>query len=599
MKLFSASRRSAFASARTALLTSCALLAPVWSSATTEPKILVYPRIVQFESLDPVAQFDEESRVIVSQVYSTLLSYAYLERPYTLAPDLLTRMPEASADKLTYTFTLRPGVLFHDDPCFPGGKGRELTSDDVLYSLKRFADARLNNKSWFALEGDIVGLDAYRAATAKAAPGTPPAAAGIAGFTKIDAHRFSLRLTHENPLFLFAFALSSSSIVPHEAVEKYKDQFSVHPVGTGPFTLHQVDRKGVLHFLRNPHYHGVYPSVGAPGDAAQGLLADAGKQLPLLDGIDMPLIEEAQPAALMFLKGELDWRGLDRANFSKLVRRNPDGSFRLADEVASKFNIYSSLGLNSTYYAINLKDPVLGHNKLLRQALARLVDTGTEIEVLYNGRGRPLQSLVPIDIPGGQGDTGATGNGYHLAKAKQLLAAAGYPGGQGLPPLTLSMGDASVATHNLFDLLKARFAAAGVQLKPDLSDYPRFLKNLSSGNFQIADTGWNADYPDAEDFYQLLYSKNVAPGPNSPSFANAAYDRAYEASRYLPNGPKRYAYFKTMNDIIQDEAPVILGLDPLRFGITQKWLRNFKRNTLATEFQYLDIDMALKKQGLK
>ena len=136
----------------------------------SQPKVLSYSRTAQFDSLDPARQFDATSHELVSLVYSSLLRYAYLERPYKLEPDLLERMPEISADKLSYTLRLKKGVRFHDDKCFAGGKGRELTADDVIYSLRRFADANVNHKSWFLLEGAVVGLDAYHAATAKAGP---------------------------------------------------------------------------------------------------------------------------------------------------------------------------------------------------------------------------------------------------------------------------------------------------------------------------------------------------------------------------------------------------------------------------------------------
>ena len=563
-----------------------------------ELKVLHIPRTAQFESLDPPRQFDQASHDIVDSLYDTLLSYSYLERPYKLEPRLLARMPELSADKLTLTFTLRKGVLFHDNACFAGGKGRELTADDVLYSLRRFADANINNKSWFLMEGAVVGLDAFRDAARKAGPGADTAALPIAGLKKIDSHSFSLRLTHPNPLLLYAFASAASGIVPIEAVQRYKDQFSVNPVGTGPFTLKDVDRKGTLRLIRNPRYFGVYPSRGAPGDAEKGLLKDAGKRLPLVDVVEMPLIEEAQPAALKFLKGELDWRGLDRANFTKLVVRKGEGQFAVADEYASRFDIYWVPGLDSSFYGINQKDTLLGGNKLLRQALAHLVDVRGSIEVLSNGRGRKLNSMVPYDLPGSERDTGAIGREYDVAAAKKLLAQAGYPDGKGLPALTMSYGGTTADTRTSFDFMKAKFAAAGVQLKGDFTDFPTFLRNLERGNTQIYASGWAADYPDAENFYQLLYGKNLAPGPNRASFVNAAYDKAYEASRTMANGPERYALFKTMNDIVRDEVPVILDTSPLRFGITQKWLLNFKRNLMVAELPFLDIDLARQKQGL-
>ena len=563
----------------------------------SQPKVLSYSRTAQFDSLDPARQFDATSHELVSLVYSSLLRYAYLERPYKLEPDLLERMPELSADKLSYTLRLKKGVRFHDDKCFAGGKGRELTADDVIYSLRRFADANVNHKSWFLLEGAVVGLDAYHAATAKAGPKGDTGKLAVEGLKKLDSHTLSIRLTKPNPLFLFALANSATSIVPAEAVREYGDQFSVHPVGTGPFTLANVERKGVLRFIKYAGYHGTYPTVGAPGDAEKGLLKDAGKKLPLVDVVEMPLIEEAQPGMLKFLKGELDWRGMDRANFSKMVTKNSDGDFKLADEFAGKFSVYWTPGTDMAYTAINMKDPLLGANKKLRQALANLVDTQAEIDLLLNGRGRKLKSIVPTEIPGNERETGATYYSYDVAQAKRLLAEAGYPDGKGLPPLTIIYGGATAATRTTADLTKSKFAAAGVQLKPVFSDYPTYIRALEAGNFQLSESAWLADYPDAENFYQLLYSKNGPPGPNHSAFNNAAYDKAYETARLMVNGPERLALFKTMNDIIKDEVPVIIGQISLRFGITQKWVGNLKRNLLTPEFMYMDIDMARKAKG--
>ena len=583
-------------------LCASATLTTALAQNAAELKVINFARTGQFESIDPVRQLDTESHEMVSLVYSTLLRYAYLERPFKLEPDLLERMPELSADKLSYTFKLKKGVRFHDDKCFPGGKGRELTADDVLYSLRRFADANLNHKSWFLMAGAVVGLDEFRAASTKAGATGDTSKVAIAGFKKVDSHTFTIQLTKPNPLFLFALASSTTSVVPVEAVRTYGDQFAVHPVGTGPFTLANVERKGVLRFLKYSRYHANYPTAGAPGDAEKGLLKDAGKRLPLADVIEMPLIEEAQPAMLKFLNGELDWRGLDRANFSKMIVRKTDGNadvdFKLTDEFAAKFNIYWTPGTDTAYISINLKDPLLGGNKLLRQALASLVDKQGEIEVLLNGRGRKLKSMVPIELPGNERETGATSYTYDVAQAKRLLAQAGYPDGKGLPPINIMYSGTSAASRTAFDFAKAKYAAGGVQVKGVFGDFPTFLRNLESGNFQLAEGSWLADYPDAENFYQLLYGKNVAPGPNHSSFANAAYDKAYVAARLMPNGPERLALFKTMNQIIQDEVPVIIGQNSLRFGITQKWLSNFKRNLLVPEFMYLDVDMARKKKGL-
>ncbi len=584
------------APAVTALLIGASMSA--FAAATAEPKVITQARTAQFTSLDPQSQFEQTAADLTLILYNTLLGYSYLERPYKLVPELLAKMPELAADKVTYTLTLRQGVRFHDNKCFPGGKGRELTADDVLYTLKRYADANINHKSWFVMEGAVVGLDAFRGETIKSGRSPDHAAREVEGLRKIDRYAFTIRLTHENPLFLYALALSSTGIVPVEAVRAYGDRFDVNPVGTGPFMLEgPAERKGVLHFKRNPVYFGVYPSVGAPGDREKGLLRDAGRKLPLVDAIEMPLIEEAQPEALRFEKGEIDWRALDRANFTRMVVRGADGTPRLNDAFAGRFDLYATRGIDVYYLVFNLKDSLLGPNKKLRQALARLVDSRGLIDVLLNGRGVPLGSIVPLDLRGNEQETGAKPVGYDLAAARRLLAEAGYPEGKGLPPLSMRYPGADAARREQFDFMKAKFAAAGVQLKPDLTDGPTFIKNTEGSNFQIAEYSWYADYPDAEDFYQLLYSKNVAPGPNLASFANPDYDKAYEASRFMVDGPDRLRHFRVMNDIMKEEVPLVVSRNSVRFGVTQKWLTNLKRNLLASELPFLDVDMGRKKKS--
>ena len=578
---------------RACLAAATALLATSVQAQGAPQKVLTVARTSPFETLDPPRQFSLQTNDIVVMVYNTLLRFSYLQRPYQLEPDLLERLPELSADKLSYTLTLKKGLRFHDSPAFPGGKGREVTADDVLYSLRRYADARINTKSWFAMEGSVAGLDAWRAATAKApVKATQPdelMAVPVEGLQKLDKLRLRIKLTKPNPLFLYTLAMSPTAVVPPEAVRHYGDQFGVNPVGTGPFTLRNAERKGVLHLVKNPHYHGVYPSV-----ARRGLLKDAGRKLPFLDAVHMPLIEEAQPTMLRFLAGELDRVAVDRANFSKMALVEPNGELRLNDEYGKRFDLHATPSLSVFYFMLNMKDPVLGANKKLRQALAHLVDTGSEINVLLNGRGKPISSIVPLDLPGSERDTGAVRRGYDLAAAKQLLAGAGFPGGQGLPAFTVTFQNTDSNTRNRFDLHRARFAAAGVQLKAQFLDYPSFVKATEGSNFQIADFAWNADYPDAENFYQLLYSKNVAPGPNLGSWVNAAFDRGYEATRHMADGPQRLAHFRAMNALVHEEAPVLFNYAPVRVSITQKWLRNFKRNLLQPEFEFMDIDLARK-----
>jgi oligopeptide transport system substrate-binding protein len=579
-----------------AVLLGACVLAP--GASAQAPSVLTVPRIAQWDTLDPQRGFDQYTDQALRQLYSTLLTYSYLERPYRLEPDLLEAMPTLGADGLTYTFRLRQGVRFVDNACFPGGKGRELTADDVLYTIRRYADANVNNRSWFAMAGAVVGLDAYRAATAKAGPAADLSKVDVAGLHKVDKYTFTVRLTHANPLFLYALALAPTSVVPIEAVRFYKDRLSVNAVGSGPFmATGPLERKGTMHLVRNPAYYRVYPSAGMPGDAAQGLLKDAGRKLPLVDVLEMPLIEESQPAALKFLRGEVDKRNLDRANFTKLARRAPDGTATLLPEYARKFHLSSAPAGNMLFVDVNMRDPVLGTNKPLRQAIAAAIDAQAIVDVIWNGRGIPLGSIVPPDIAGNEHDTGAPPRRRDLAAAKRLLAEAGFPDGRGLAPLTVRLPSTDADTRNEFDMIKAQLAQVGVRLTADASDYPTFAKAMDAGNFQLAWYAWYADYPDAEDFYQLVYGRNVAPGPNSGAFSNAAYDRGYEAARAMVDGPQRHAIFKQLNAILRDEVPLIPVYESMRTDSVQNWVGNYRRNIFTTEMPFMSVDMAAKDKG--
>jgi ABC-type transport system substrate-binding protein len=563
-------------------------------------KIFNYLRTSAHKSLDPVKQFDSASGEIVNNVYDTLLQYQYLKRPYQLEPDLLTKMPELSADGLSYAFELRKDVRFIDDPCFPGGKGRTLTSDDVIYSIKRYADANLNAKSYPLMQGVIDGMDAFRAQTKTLGAASDYKKLQISGLVKLDDQHFTIKLTRSNPLALYPLAASQLSIVPHEAVERYGREFENHPVGTGPFTMKQFSRRGVMILQKNPHYHLSYPAEGDPGDAEKGLLADAGKRLPLVDEVQLPLIEEPQPAMLQFLSGRLDWIAMDRDNFVKMAFKDASG-FHLKPEFATRFRLYSEPYLAVEYFSFNLKDALFSKNKALRQALAYALDIPAFLEKMRNGRGVALKTIVPLPIAGSERDVKAQGYSHNLELAKKKLAEAGYPDGKGLPPITVEYRNSNSLARQEFEFHRAQVAEAGITLKANFQTFSAFLERVEvSGNFQMTDAGWQADYPDAENFYQLLYSPNKVPGPNSSSYANPEYDKLYEQSRFMPNGPERYAIFARLSEIMREDVPIIITWSPIAVGLHQNWVRNLKRNMmLDLPARYVDVDPAGKAKGLR
>lgn len=567
-------------------------------SGTANQNVLHYFRTTNYKSLDPPQQFDAVSMEIISNVYDTLLDYHYLKRPYELTPNLLAKMPELAKDQVTYTFTLRPGVKFHDDPCFKGGKGRELTAEDVLYTIKRFADASINTNSYTTLlEGRIKGLDQFREKT-RQQKGLDYAQAEVEGLKKLGPYSFQIILTQPDPLALMSFASGTLSIVPPEAVDRYGQKLEHHAVGTGPFILAQNPRRGEIVLQKNPDYHGRYPSTGEPEDQDKGLLGSAGQPLPLLDEVRMPLIEEDQPRMLKFLNGEIDWIGFDRNNFVKMVSKEGQG-FRLKPEFAPKFQIYSSPTLSIGYFTLNMKDKVLGQNKALRQAIASALDTPTYIDKMLNGRGAPLNTIVPLPIAGSEQTISAQWYPPNLATAKQKLAEAGYPNGQGLGPITIEYRASTTLTRQNFEFTRAQLAKVGIVAQGEFQTFSAFLRKVDAGNFQIADSGWQADYPDAENFYQLLYSRNQAPGPNSGAYNNPEYDRLYEQMRRMPPGPDRNQVIAKLAALIKEEVPMIPTVNATAVGMHQKWLGNLKRHAmLDAPFKYLTIDRTVKAKGL-
>ena len=555
-------------------------------------KVLRVARRAEYKSLDPAAQFDSASAEIITNVYDTLLEYDYIKRPYRLVPNLLAKMPESLDSGTTYLFTLRRGVRFADDPAFADGIGRELDIDDVIYSIKRFADANVNAKSYILWQGVVVGLDEFREASKRFGPGMEYGSVDVSGLERVDRYSMKIRFTGRNPLALFPLAASPMSIVAREAVEYYGSDFGSHPVGTGPFVLKHSDRRGTMIFSRNEDYHGIYPTQTEDEATETALFTDAGRALPLVDELHLPLIEESQPAMLRFRRGELDLHGVDRDNFLKMVERDAEGQFKLKHPYSEYFKMYSEEALICEYLVFNTKDPLVGRNKALRQAIAYALDVKEVIKIMLNGRGQPLKTIVPHPIAGSERDLDVDYFTYNPEKARAKLTEAGYPDGKGLPEIHFDLRSTTKETRQTFEFIRFQLASVGIRVRARFHTFSAYLKRVESGNFQVAISGWHADYPDAENFYQLLYGKNAPPGPNIGSFANDRYDRLYEEIRFMPNGPVRFAKLRQMAEIVREEVPVILRYNRLAFGIYQKRVRNVTAHMMNDAlYKFLNLDL--------
>lgn len=572
------------------LATGCTKKKPEAASGKPGLKIFYHYRQSEEKNLDPVKSFDEASKQHIRNIFDTLLEYDYLKRPYVLRESLLTKMPEKQADGVTYLFTLKDGVKFHDNACFPGGKGRELVSDDVIYSYKRFADANQNRLSYTIIQGMVVGMDEFREASKKQPKGFDYDKNPIEGLKKLTDKTFTMKFTLNSPLNFYPLAFEGTSIVPREAVEKYGEEFDKNPVGSGPFYLKSYSRRGTTVLARNPNYHETYPTEGAPGDKEAGLLESAGKKLPFVDEIHLPLIEESQPQMLKFKKGQVAWVAIARDDYIAMVDRVDSKNFKLKPEFAKQFQLYWVPTLATTFMRFGMKDPIVGSNKALRQAIALAMNSEGFINLMLNGRANPSQSMIPVEIAGSSRETGSTWYTQNIEAAKKKLAEAGYPDGKGLPTLMVEYRASTKDQRQQYEFVRNELAKAGIKLEGNFQSFSNFLKKTDEGNYQIADAGWTADYPDAENFYSLYYSKNKAPGPNTSNFENAKFDALYEKTRHMMNGPERYKMFQEMDAILKEEVPMLLIANQYVMGLLQPNVRNFKRN-LMEQYPYKYVDL--------
>jgi ABC-type transport system substrate-binding protein len=545
------------------------------------------------KTLDPAHASDSYSIQAQFQVYETLYEYKYLARPYDIQPCLAAAMPEVSPGGMTHTIRMRAGVEFADDKSFPGGIGRRVTAHDFVYSIKRLADVRTQTYGWWVFDGKIRGLNEFRAASEKLPP-LPDSAypalydTEIAGLRALDDSTVRIVLTHPYPYFKYLLAMPYAAVVAREAVEYYGEEFLNNPVGTGPYVLKEWRRGLRLAFARNPKYHhGFYPSEGSAEDSAAGLLADAGKPLPFVDRAEIYIYNETQPMWLNFLRGRLDRGAIPKDNYAQAV--TPERGLR--GEFAERgIRLHRVEELDVVYVCVNMQDPLIGKNRKLRQAMQLAYDVETVIGRFYNGRGERAQGPVPPGIfshdPAFRGPFGA----FDPVAARKLLAEAGHPGGEGIPELTY-LTVASTEARQRGEHFAQNMAAVGIRVKVESASWPEYLERIRMRKFQLAGAAWMADYPDPENFLQLLYGPNAPPGANNASYDNPEYNRLYERMAVMADGPERLAVINRMRDIVTEDLPWLFIAHRTNEVLAGARLRNFKPSSaLMAPVKYYRVE---------
>lgn len=547
-------------------------------SATGEP---TFRRALErVASLDPAQCASTYSSRLVHLVYETLYDYDYRRRPYQLIPGLAADMPKYSADRRTLVITLDPEAKFHDHPCFPGGKGRRITAADVVYSLKRLADSKnASPGSWLVLD-TIAGMREYADATAgKKTPKTT-----ILGLSTVGERKVKIHLTRPVYQFVWYLAMSYTAIVPREAVEYYGEDFGRHAVGSGPYRLTSWRRNHQFRFHREKSWRG-----WRRGPAAS---VEAGTQI--FNVLEFNEISDASTQWLCFLNGELDFLGdISRDNWDVVI--DSDG---LSDDLKKRgIELFSAPTLEVAYIGINMDDPVLGKNKALRQALNCAFDFETWSR-FYNNRVECSQTPVPpmagsfLDEP--------FAYACNIEKAKKLLEQAGYK--DGIDPatgrrleLTLDIGRVTQDVRETTELLASFYAKVGIALRAQYHNWPAFLERVSERRSQMFRIGWVGDYPDAENFLQLFYGKNVSPGPNRTNYVNPKFDELYERACAETDAGRRTELWKEAQRIIREDCPWIFLHFPKAFSLTGKNLTGYA----PSDFPYGTERYLRKKSGEK
>ena len=515
---------------------------------------------------------------------------------------------------------------------------RELMANDFVYEIKRLAHPRLHSPIYGLMTEYIVGLkkfgDDLRRADAKLKKKEGDEAFldlnkyAINGVKVIDRYTYTVKIKGKYPQFLYWLAMPFFAPIPPEVdrfysqpgMEKKNITLDWYPVGTGPYMLTENNPNLQMVMERNPNFHGeTYPEEGEPEDREAGFLDDAGKPLPFIDKVVHSLEKEDIPSWNKFLQGYYDASGISSDSFDQAINFNNQGEAGLSDTMQEKgISLITAIGTSTYYMGFNMRDAVVGGDaesaRKLRQAIAIAVDYEERISIFLNGRGISAQGPIPPGIFGyREGEEGINPYVYDwvdgqakrkpIEEAKQLLTEAGYPNGRDAKsgkPLILYFDTPATGpdAKARLDWLRKQFNKLNIQLVIRGTDYNRFQDKMLKGTAQIFEWGWNADYPDPENFLFLLYGPNMKMeknGENAANYSNKKFDELFEKMKNMANGSARQKLIDEMVEIARRDSPWLWGLHPQNFALYHQWYFNSKPNLMANNtMKYKRIDPELR-----
>ncbi len=587
-----------------ALALLCAL--PVFASAQAQ-KVFRYAFPAAETGFDPARISDLYSRTVTAHVFDGLYHFDALARPFLVRPNVADGMPQHSDDFRTWTVRIRPGIHFADDPAFKGAK-RELVAQDFVYSYKRFFDPETKSPVYSGLaEQGMLGLDELRAQALKS--GRFDYDREVEGLRAIDRHTIQFKLKAPRPRFIYTLAAGDLfGAVAREVIEAYAGHTMEHPVGTGPFRLAEWRRSSRIVLERNPNFRELHYDAQPAADDAEGqaiLARFKGRRLPMIDRVEISIIEVQQPRWLAFLNEQFDLLPVP-GDFVNMAA--PNG--KLAPNLARRgMALHRVLNPDRTLYFFNMEDALVGgvtpEKVALRRAISLATDTAREIVSVWRGQAIPAQSIVAPGTWGYDPAYKSENSDYDPARAKALLDLYGYvdrdgdgwrerPDGTPLELRYASTPDESSRPYD--ELWKRNMDAVGLRLVIDKAQWPEQLKRAKAGQLMIWQLGYSAANPDVQDGLGILYGP-AAGGQNLPRFRDARFDAIYRQMDSLPDGPERLALLRESQAIVTALMPMKYKVHRVLTDLTQPWVDGYRRPLYGNQFwQYIDIAPAQQQR---
>jgi ABC-type transport system substrate-binding protein len=570
--------------------------------AAEEKKVLRYAFNIAETGFDPARIVDLYSRIVTSHIFEGLYGYDHLARPAKIRPLLADGMPESSPDFKTWTVKVRRGVFFADDPAFNGRK-REVIAADFVYAIKRIVDPA--NKSPVVasiLELKLLGLNEQRD---KALNEKKPFDydVEVEGLRALDRYTVQFRLAEPRPRLIDSLTAGDLyGAQAREVVEKYGDAIPAHPVGTGPFRLTQWRRSSLIVLERNPDYRDMRYDFEPAADDAEGqayLKQFKGRKLPMVDRVEISIIEETQPRWLAFLNQQIDFINVP-SEFVNLAMPNGVVAPNLAKQGVKGFR---TLNADSAFNYFNMDDPVVGgytpEKVALRRAISLGIDMDRLIAVIYRGQALRAQSIVVPHTTGFDPTYKSENSDFDPARANALLDLYGYvdkdgDGWRDLPdgkPLVLEYGtEPSQLSRQRDELMRKNMQRIGLKITFKTAKWPEQLKAARAGKLMMWSIGSSAVSTDGQDSLARLY------GPQSGSqnlafFKNKDFDDIYDRMRNMADGPEREELFRRAKLIATAYMPYKVWVHRFNNDITHPWLLGYRRPQFWNEWWHVvDID---------